>query len=165
MVVNHHGINLSGEVRNMHLLLTIEAQNGTENGLNKIMWEIICQLKFVTDTNAGLENINNYGTEFRSIAIIPICIDDNFWDILGWKERKQIWRQKREADIRLRMNYERFIRETPEKKRLMFIDIIIKSIKVIQERSKGDFRGNDLISDILKALKVTQNQLTQLNIK
>lgn len=148
----------------MHLLLTIETQNGTENGLAKIMWDTVCQLKFVTDTGVGLEDVNNYGTEFRSIAIIPTCIADDFWDTLGWKERTQIWRKKREADIRLRMNYDRFIRETPENKRLMFIDIIVKSIKVLQKRSKGDFRGNDLISDILKVLHVTQEQLDELNI-
>lgn len=73
--------------------------------------------------------------------------------------------EKREADIRLRMDYERFIRETPENKRLMFIDIIVKSIKVVQEKSKGDFRGNDLISDVLNALEVTQEQLDDLNIR
>lgn len=147
----------------MHLLITIETQNGTENGLAQIMWDTICELKFVTDTQAGFEDINNYGTEFRSIAIIPTCVDDDFWDILGWKERTQIWRKKREADIRLRMDYERFIRETPENKRLMFIDIIVKSIKVVQEKSKGDFRGNDLISDILNALEVAQEKLDKLN--
>lgn len=149
----------------MHLLITIETQNGTENGLAQIMWDTICELKFVTDTQAGLEDINNYGTEFRSIAIILTCVDDDFWDILGWKERTQIWRKKREADIRLRMDDERFIRETPENKRLMFIDIIVKSIKVVQEKSKGDFRGNDLISDILNTLEVTQEQLDDLNIR
>lgn len=63
------------------------------------------------------------------------------------------------------MDYERFIRETPENKRLMFIDIIVKSIKVVQEKSKGDFRGNDLISDVLNALEVTQEQLDDLNIR
>lgn len=78
----------------MHLFITIETQNGTENGLAQIMWDTICQLKFVTDTQAGLEDINNYGTEFRSIAIIPTCVDDDFWDTLGWKERTQIWRKK-----------------------------------------------------------------------
>lgn len=63
------------------------------------------------------------------------------------------------------MDYERFIRETPENKRLMFIDIIVKSIKVVQEKSKEDFRGNDLILDILNTLEVTQEQLDDLNIR
>lgn len=147
----------------MELFLTIEAQGDSADNLAKIMWDTTCQLKFVTDREAGLEDIDNYGTEFRSIAIIPTCLDDQFWEASGWKERKQIWRKKREADIRLRMDYDRFVRETPGNQRLMFIDIVVKSIQVVQEKSKGDFRGNNLIEDILKALNVTQDQLDQLN--
>ena len=148
----------------MYLLLTIEAQNATENGLAKIFGDTLCQLKFVTDRKAGLEDIDNYGTEFRIISIIPTCLDDHTWEILGWKERKQIWRKKREADIRLRMDYYRFVKETAENQRLIFIDIIVKSIKVVQEKSKGDFRGDELIADILKTLNVTQEQLNNLNL-
>lgn len=122
-----------------------------------------CQLSFITDKEAGLEEVDNYGTEFRLISVIPTCLDDQFWEASGWKERKQIWRKKKEADIRLRMDYDRFVRETPENQRLMFIDIIVKSIQAVQEKSKGDFRGNELIADILKALNITQDQLDQLN--
>ncbi len=147
--------------KHMLLLLTIEAQS---NDLSIIMRETIKELNFVTDKSKGLTEIDNYGTEFCFISIIPSCMDDGFWNALGWKERKQIWRKKREADIRLRMDYDRFVNETPENKRLMFIDIIVKSIQVVQERSKGDFKGNDLIRDILSALDVTEEQLNQLNV-
>lgn len=148
----------------MHLFLTIEAQNATESGLAKIMWDTTKQLNFVTDRDAGLEDIDNYGTEFKSIGVIPSCICKEWLDSLGWKERKQIWRKKQETDIRLWMDYERFIKESPEIKRLMYIDIIVKSIMVVQERSKGDFRGKELINDILKALNVTQEQLETLSL-
>ena len=143
--------------------MTIESQIGAEN-LSNILRNTIAQLSFLTNQDIGLEDIDNYGTEFRIISIIPTCLDDHSWEILGWKERKQIWRKKREADIRLRMYYYRFVKETPENQRLMFIDIIVKSIKVVQEKSKGDFRGNELIADILKALNVTQKQLDNLNL-
>ena len=147
----------------MRLYLTIEAQNCTENGLAKILKETINELSFLTDESTDLENQTNYGTEFRQITIIPSCMDDRFWNILGWNERKQIWRKKGEADIRLRMNYDRFIKETPKIQRLLFIDIIIKSINIVQERSKGDFKGNELIRDILVALNVSMEELKQLN--
>ena len=145
----------------MRIFITIEAQNCTENGLAEIMREVDKELSFVTDEN--LEHSDNYGTEFQEIAIIPSCMDDNFWEILGWKERKQIWRKKKEADIRLRMDYYKFMKVSYENKRLMFIDIIIKSIQVVQEKSKGDFKGNELIKDIMKAVNVTQEQLDYLN--
>lgn len=139
----------------MELILTIEAQkDATENGLADILNSVNFQLRFITQKDIGLETIDNYGTEFKSIAIIPSCMSDEFWDALGWKERKKIWRKRREADIRLRMDYNRFMKETYENKRLMFIDTIIKSIEIIQERSREDFDGERLIKDILKALAV-----------
>ena len=147
----------------MELFMTIETQADVDDILGAIFWETKCQLAFITDKEAGLEEVDNYGTEFRLISVIPTCLDDQFWEASGWKERKQIWRKKKEADIRLRMDYDRFVRETPENQRLMFIDIIVKSIQAVQENSTGDFRGNELIADILKALNITQDQLDQLN--
>lgn len=144
----------------MELFLTIEIQAGAEK-MSDILDEVTKKLSFVTDKDAGLEDIDNYGTEFRSIAIIPSCMDDDFWDALGWKERKQIWRKKREADIRLRVDYGRFVNESYENQRLMFIAAIIQSISVVLERSKGNFQGEKLILDILQALEVTQLQLEE----
>lgn len=148
----------------MQLFMTIEVQDEAADNLVKILRDTKSQLAFITDKEAGLEDIDNYGTEFRLVSIIPSCMDDGFWNASGWKERKQIWRKKRETDIRLRMDYDRFIVETAENQRLMFIDIIVKSIQVVQERSKGDFRGKQLINDILKTLNVTEEQLKQLNM-
>lgn len=146
----------------MELFITIEAQNATDNGLFEIFRDVNQQLSFVTDRNFELENINNYGAEFRIISIIPSCLDDNYWKASGWKERKQIWRKKKEADIRLRLDYNRFIEETMENRRLMFIDIIVKSIQAVQEKSIDDFQGEKLIEDILTALNVTKSQLSAL---
>ena len=147
----------------MKLFLTIEAQKANENGLSDILKDVNKSLSFVTNRNSELENVNNYGTEFRLISIIPTCVDDRIWETLGWKEIRQIWRKKQEADIRLRMDYNRFIHETLENKRLMFIDIVIKSINVVESNSLGDFSGKKLIADILKALNVTYEQLDKLN--
>lgn len=146
----------------MRLFITIEAQNVTESGLSTIMWNVTKKLDFVTNPSKDLENANNYGTEFKELAIIPSCMDDTFWQATGWKERKQIWRKKGEADIRLRMDYDKFIASTPENKYLMFVDIIIKSIQVVQERSKGDFDGKKLITDILSELDITKEQLNNI---
>lgn len=62
------------------------------------------------------------------------------------------------------MDYNRFIEDTLENRRLMFIDIIIKSIQKIQEKSTGDFQGVKLIEDILEALNVTKSQLSALEL-
>ena len=146
----------------MHLFFSLEAQDAR---LANILWDIKCQLHFVTDEEAGLEEIDNYGKEFRALQSSLLVSATEFWKALGWKERRLIWRKKREADIRLRINYERFIKESTENKRLMVVDIIVKSIKVVQEKSKEDFRGNGLIGDILETLNVSQSQLDQLNME
>ena len=75
----------------MLLFLTIEAQDCTNNGLAEIFSDTNKALSFVTNKDSNLENVDNYGTEFSLIAIIPSCMDDSFWNALGWKERKQIW--------------------------------------------------------------------------
>lgn len=147
----------------MRLILAIEAQNCTENGLSQILKETTEKLKFLTDQSLDLESKHNYGTEFRQIAIIPSCMDDVFWNALGWKERKKVWRKKGEADIRLRMNYERFNQSTLINKRLMFYDIIVKSIKFVQNVSKGDFCGDTLIRDVLSALEVSEEDLNRVS--
>ena len=146
----------------MRLLLTVEAQNCTESGMSEILRETIDKLHFLTNKYSDLENKDNYGTEFREIAIIPSCMDDEFWTATGWKERKQIWRKKREADIRLRMDYDRFMSGSLDERRLLFYDIIIKSIEVIKARSKGDFLADKLIKDILFALNVSEHELKQI---
>ena len=52
--------------------------------------------------------------------------------------------------------------ETLENKKLIYIKNIIDSIDVVISKSKGDFRGEDLKRDILKALDVTQEQLDNI---
>ena len=79
----------------MQLFLSIEAQHANEIGLFDIFKNVNSQLHFVTDKNAGLEEKDNYGTEFRIVSVIPTCVDEQFWKALGWKERHQIWRKKK----------------------------------------------------------------------
>ncbi len=122
------------------------------------------KLQFVCEENVGLEEDDTYGTEFQDVGIITIVVPQYVKD-LGLKERKLIKRKTKEADIRLYIDYERFIRETPENQRLMYVENIIKSIEVLKERSKGDFKGDKLIQDILDALNVTKEDLDNLNRK
>lgn len=136
----------------MRLFLSFEAQNATEIGIAKICHELNQRLAFVTSDNCGLEDVNNYGSEFRIISIIPTCVDSSYLEILGWKERKQFWRKKKSADIRIMMNYKHFINETYRNKQRLFLETIIKSIEIVQTHSKEDFNGTALIEDILKAM-------------
>lgn len=123
--------------------------------------DITKKLDFVCSREKNLENIDNYGTEFKLIAIITMIVTQERID-RGFKERRYISRKNKEADIRLNIEKDIFYNATPEKQRLLYIKNIIDSINVVIEKSKGDFRGEDLKRDILKALDVTQEQLDNL---
>lgn len=132
----------------MNLFISVEGQNCTEIGLDRVLFEIRNKLLFLSAPNS---NIERYGHTFESIAIIPTCVSDSVWNALGWKERVLLRYKTREADVRLRINYERFIQSNDFEKREMFVDTIIKSIRMIEEKSKKKFDGDILIDDIIKA--------------
>lgn len=140
----------------MKLFITIEAERAEETGIDNIMTEVRKKLSFLS------EDTDAYGTEFNDISIIPVCVSEEMWQTLGWKERKLISRNKKEADIRLKMDYHRFINETDKNKYLLFTDIIIKSVCIVNDKSKGDFKGDKLINDILKALDISKEDLNNL---
>jgi hypothetical protein len=105
----------------------------------------------------------DYGTEFESIGIIPIIIDPKrgLFEAGFFKERKYIKRKLKGADIRLRTDFDKFYAADYSKKRLLFLDNIIRSIRVIGEKSKSDFNSEKLITDILEAFKIDENTLNQ----
>ena len=147
----------------MRLFLSIEAQVDICINLPQIMRNADKALDFITNAENKLEAVNNYGTEFISICIIPTCVSSGMLEALGWKERTLIKRKAREADIRLLINCEEFVKATPEMQRLIYIKTLIDSIEVIQQKSKGDFNGEKLIADILVALDVKKDDLDEIS--
>lgn len=147
----------------MELFISVEAQNATQTGIDKVLKNVNKTLSFVTDTKLNLEYIDNYGTEFHSIGIIPTCFEEDVWNSLGWKEEIKISRKRKEADIRLKMDYELFANESEENKNIIFIATIIKSINVLQGHSKGDFKGDELVRDIISSFEWSPKQVRYLN--
>ena len=119
------------------------------------------RLSFITKKDAGLEKLDNYGTEFEDIGIITICISQELIDAGWFKERVLAKRKAKEADIRLRMDYDKFVSSSYEIQRLMYIENIVRSIRALQKKSKLDFRGEELIKDILKALDVKEEDMEE----
>ena len=136
----------------MWMFISVEGQNCTEIGLSDILSDTVSKLRSITSLNEDMVK-TRYGEEFLSISIIPVCIDDSMWKCLGWKERILVLRKAKEADIRLRLDYFRFLGADNREKNEMFIDIIVKSIEELQLKSKNDFNGKLLIEDIIKALR------------
>jgi hypothetical protein len=93
---------------------------------------------------------NDYGSEFVDIGIIPIIIDPKrgLFEAGFFKERKLVKRKTKEADIRLRTDFDKFYAADNNNKRLLLVDNVIRAIRVIGEKSKVDFNSEKLISDI-----------------
>jgi hypothetical protein len=149
----------------MRLFLSCESQTPASNIIGNLMREFYRELDFVTNRERNLEKSDNYGTEFEDIGIIVTCISKEWLaNMDNYKERKLIKRKAKEADIRLHMDFEKFMSVDHETQRMIYLDTIIKSIQVVQERSKGDFKGDALVDDILKALDVSKEQLDNLSL-
>ena len=148
----------------MNVFISVEGQHCQEIGLADILKDTVQKLNFLIDKSNASVNAQRYGEEFQLISIIPSCVDDEFWEALGWKERTYISRKKREADIRLRMDYKRFVNETDSNKKLLFYGVIVKSIRSVEERSKSDFLGENLIRDVLLLLNVSAQDVERASV-
>ena len=50
--------------------MTIETKADVDDILGAIFWETKCQLAFITDKEAGLEEVDNYGTDLSGRPIL-----------------------------------------------------------------------------------------------
>ena len=107
---------------------------------------------------------NYYGSEFTHIGIIPIIIDPSrgLFEEGFFKERKLIKRKTKEADIRLRTDYNKFFLANYENKRLLLLENIIRSIRVIGEKSKSGFEAEKLVNDIYRLFDINEGDLKDL---
>ena len=100
-----------------------------------------------------------YGSEFNDIGIITMVLGGSLEDT---PERRLIRFKQKSADIRLKIDYERFISSDENTQTLLYVKNIVDSIMVIEQRKKGDFNGTKLIADILSALGVSREQIDSL---
>jgi hypothetical protein len=103
----------------------------------------------------------DYGSEVEDFAVICIIIKfDKQMEAEGWfKERKLFKKKAKEADMRLRINYDKFVKGDDNIKRLLLIDNVIRSIQELGKLAKKDFHAEELQNDILKAFNLTIQDL------
>jgi hypothetical protein len=142
--------------KQMRIFISGETDGKISDVIGKLLSEIHQKFK-------PLES-NDYGSEFTNIGIIPIIIDPRrgLFEEGFFKERKLIKRKAREADIRLRTDYNKFFSADYEKKRLLFLENIIRSVRVIGDKSKLDFNAEKLINDIYKLFDIDAKVLENL---
>jgi len=101
-----------------------------------------------------------YGTEFNDIAIITTILGEGLKNM--WKERRLVRHKKKDADIRLEIDYDKFVNADEQTQALLYVKNIVDSIMVVEEKKKGDFKGLKLIDDILSTLGISKAELEKL---
>lgn len=145
----------------MYIFISSETGGIDSEKYRLIRNKIDSDILFLTDRNNKemLLGDNAYGAEFKNIAIIQIILSPDF-DICP--ERKLIKFNKREADIRLKIDYDKYQSADDNGKKLLIVKNLADSIMVIESQKKKDFNGLKLIDDILSALNVTKEELDKL---
>lgn len=104
----------------------------------------------------------NYGDELVDICIIVIIMPRSILDDGFFKERKLFKRKSNEADMRLQIDYEKFSNSDKYNQKLLFVKIIIDSVRILDERAKKDFDGKKLEKDILEILNIKVEEINCL---
>ena len=96
-----------------------------------------------------VKNMSEYCDAIDTIGIIPFSGPDKYMSNL--KERKYISWIRREADIRLRIDFNVFTKASMETQRIIVKDVIIRSLNVIKlkcDTKKLRFDIDNMIQDI-----------------
>lgn len=81
----------------------------------------------------------------------------------GYKERKLYKRKTKEADIRLRIDYNEFIHASEEERLNIYNNHIVQSIRTLQKKLGPDFDYSKLEEDVKQALCMRENNCDQRN--
>lgn len=95
----------------------------------------------------------DYGDSLKSIGIISIIMHPEYFDGDGYKERRYYSRKKKEADIRLRINYTDFVNASKETRREIYVSHILEAITIAGNKAGDGFDLSRLLLDVQRLLK------------
>ena len=109
----------------------------------------------------------NYGREVEDISIIPVIVDlPPEHEAAGFfKERMLFKRKSKEADYRLRINFNKFNKADDKLKRLLLTRNIVESIRNLGVKAKKDFDAESLENDILECLGINKEEIEGISLK
>jgi len=126
---------------------------------------IVYLQKFQPLASAELNKLSqeNYGDELTDIAIISIVVPEDLFQFLP--ERKLFQRKSRSADIRLRINFQQFLKAKPEQRYKLYCDHILESVETLRHKVSSGYLFDALISDISEVLSGEEFRQRMLNVK
>ena len=109
----------------------------------------------------------NYGSELQSIGIIPIIVNlSSEYEEAGFFEERMLFKRKqKDADYRLRIDFEKFVSSDYNTRRLLLVKNIIDSIRSLGTKAKKDFDALSLEKDILYLLEIDEETINRIELK
>lgn len=101
---------------------------------------------------AQLEH-RHYGDELISIGIISILMREEFFADGAYKERIYYSKKRKDADVRLRIDYYSFLKASKEKRKEIYIDHILESIRSVGRKAGPAFQIEQLVEDVKSLLE------------
>ena len=93
-----------------------------------------------------------YGDNLSSIGVISIIMRDKYFEHGGYKERAYYNSKKKEADVRLRLDYNKFIRSNDVERKEMYIEHILTCIQIAGKKAGNAFDVDQLLFDVKNLL-------------
>lgn len=104
---------------------------------------------YVNDIMQKLVNENDYGTGIELLTVVHSLFPDSYYvKHPEFKKRVRFFENNKEADARLKMDFDRFVEGDLKQKQGMIIQNLTDSIKAVKAIVKEGFAAEKLIQDI-----------------
>lgn len=79
---------------------------------------------------------NEYGSALTSVGVFAIIMKEEMYDSGGYCERQYYSKVRKEADIRLRLNYKSFCNAEPEKRVELYEQHVSRALEIAANKAK-----------------------------
>ncbi|SHI17478.1 Imm44 family immunity protein [Desulfosporosinus lacus] len=140
----------------MEIFMSGEIDTTISEAFREIRNEIKQKLKIL--------EVNDYGNAVQNLGIIPIIVNlEPELESAGFfKERKLYKKKTKDADYRLRIDYESFLNANYEKKKLLIIKNVVDCIRLLGKKVKKDFAAEQLENDVLCLFGIAKEEIDLL---
>jgi Immunity protein 44 len=135
----------------------------SETGLPEDQLQKLCQIQKGLQEKLKIAFGNkSYGDAIKgSIGIIPVIMTNHDRIIMEFKERKLYSKKRKDADYRLAIDYDEFIKANDKEKERLLLENIIHAIRDLKRKIRKGFDGDKLESDILQLFKLEPKDIRE----
>lgn len=108
---------------------------------------------YVNDIVQNLVSKNDYGTGVELLTVVHSLSPDSYYEKNPeFKKRVRFYENNKEADARLKMDFDKFVESDLKQKQSIIVQNLIDSIKAVKAIVQDGFDAEKLIQDIQNAI-------------